>query len=53
MLNVIYGDTRIYNTYTMRKRITEIILWLTKFRVNFTGKIPQSIGKLGGNSVEA
>lgn len=29
----------------MRKNITEIVLWLTKFRVNFTGKIPQSIGK--------
>lgn len=33
----------------MRKNITEIVLWLTKF----TGKIPQSIGKLEGNSVEA
>lgn len=36
----------------MRKRIAEIVLWLTKFRMNFTGKISQSIGKLGGNSVE-
>lgn len=45
--------TREHNRHTMRKKITKIVLWLTKFRVNFTGKILQSIGKLGGNSVEA